>query len=1035
MAYENENPLIQGASNDTAAGTPDALSASALTASLSSSTDVDYFKVTSTSAGLIKLTLKADIASNNQWSVALLNSSGDHVTQLSRSVSGTPVVSGSDNTGTSLKVSGLTSSVATGSRFTLATDAADTTIYTVTGYNPVTGVLSLDKSLPSSAPSAGTALVFDPGQATAAGGTTAFTAVAPEAGTYYAKVTGASWSSAEDYTLQASVLSTLESAGDNNSAADAADPLSNNRLLENAWMTGALSASTDVDVWVFSTATMTGDLVLDFAAPTGDKSKSQWTIKVESWDAETDALSPLLNASRSNISTASDSAATTGTSASFTIDDSAYATATTFVVTVGKAASAYSTDAYKLRVSGSTADFNDTPVIAVDAVSVSAPGLLVDSKVTTSVKSGATSSVLLSSLFSVSDADAGQTISTYKVALAKADGETASLNSKITVGTTDYSLGTGVTLTAAQMATAKFYPGTVLGTAKLSVQAIDSSGAADGSGTSSFVSQNLRIVSETVGVSVTAPSSLALTEGSSTGATLTVKLMSQPSQSVNVYLDQIDNRFSFDKDVLTFTTSNWETGQAVVVKALDNQVAEVPGHSAQVGFTVTSDDNAYDGNLVTPVTFSIDDPENAGPTGALGFSSATATQSTALNATSTVADANTMGPLNYQWLRWLDADTDNVKDEAEVSLISGANSASYTPVQADVGKTLGVRASYVDGLGKVESVAAVWMSSVVANTNDAPTSTGQNLEVYRTATYTFKAADFNFADVDTGDALSAIKIQELPAYGTLSYDGNAVSLSGGAFNVTAANISKLTYSPSSTSTQSSDSFKYVVLDGSNASSSVTTETLSFLTGYSLSGTVTHWKGSSPKALSNVVAQGGGQTATSASGAFALNGIAETGATDGFDNGILTLAPTKEVSATAKATELGISLTDVLAALKIYLGKSLPSDYSHPTNFTAADFNGSGTVDLSDVLQLLKFYLGKTVSTGYGPAWVFIDKDDMTTTSGAVTSIASKDAGFNLSKDHTKPAAITHDVTDTTLELVGVLRGDVDGSWGSLTGVS
>lgn len=1033
MAYENENPLIQGASNDTTSGTPDVLSASPLTASLATSTDVDYFKVTSTSAGLVKLTLKADIATSNQWSVALLNSSGDYVTMLNRSVSGSPVVSGSDNSGTSLKVSGLTSAVATGSRFTLATNAADTTIYTVTGYNAVTGVLSLDKSLPGTAPTAGTALVFDPGQATASGGATSFMAVVPEAGTYYAKVNSASWSSADNYTLQATVLPTLESTGDNNTAADAADPLSNNRLLENAWMTGALSASTDVDVWVFSTATMTGDLVLDFAAPTGDKSKSQWTIKVETWDASTDALSPLLNASRSNISTASDSAASTGTSASFTIDDSAYATATTFVVTVSKAASAYSTDSYKLRVSGATADFNDTPVIAVDAVSVAAPGLLVDSKVTTSLKSGASSWVLLSSLFSVSDADANQTISTYKVALAKADGETVTLNSKITVGSTDYPLGTGVTLTAAQMATAKLYPGTALGTVKLSVQAIDSSGAADGSDTSSFVSQNLRIVAESVGVTVTAPDGLSLTEGAATGVQLSIQLSSTPTAAVNVYLDQVGDRFLFDKDVLTFTAG--QTAQTVLVKALDNQQSEAAAHAAQVSFTVTSEDNAYDGNLVTPVTFSIDDPANAAPTGTLSFATSTSRQSTALSVNSTVADTDGLGPLNYQWVRWLDADADSIKDEAEVSLISGANSASYTPVQADVGKTLGVSASFMDGLGKTESVAAVWMTNAVANANDAPTSTGQNLGVYRTATYTFKAADFDFADVDAGDALASIKIQELPAYGTLSYDGSAVSLSGGAFSITAANIGKLTYSPSATTTQASDSFKYVVVDGDAASSSAATETLSFLSGYSLTGTVFHWKGSSPKAMSSVVAQGGGQSATSVSGAFSLNGIAETGANDGFDNGMLTLAPTKEVSSTAKATDLGITLTDVLAALKIYLGKSLPSDYSHPTNFVAADFNGSGTVDLSDVLQLLKFYLGKTVSTGYGPAWVFIDKDDITTTSGTVTSIASKDVGFNLSKDHTRPAEITHDLTDTTLELVGVLRGDVDGSWGSLSGVS
>ena len=198
-----------------------------------------------------------------------------------------------------------------------------------------------------------------------------------------------------------------------------------------------------------------------------------------------------------------------------------------------------------------------------------------------------------------------------------------------------------------------------------------------------------------------------------------------------------------------------------------------------------------------------------------------------------------------------------------------------------------------------------------------------------------------------------------------------------------------------------------------------------------------WGSSSAAALSGVsLTEGGVSGVSSSAGRVSLSGVEDLDGTEG--DGIFQLAPSADAPSNAKNA---ISLTDVLAALKIYLGKSLPSDYSHPANFTAADFNGSGTVDLSDVLQLLKFYLGKTVSTGYGPAWVFIDKDDFTSSSGTVSSIASKDliTGtnqlHNLSKDHTRPADITHDVTDTTLELVGVLRGDVDGSWGSLSGVS
>lgn len=57
MAYEQESSLINGQPNNTAASTPDSLQGGWTKATLSSSTDVDYFKVTTTSAALIKVDL------------------------------------------------------------------------------------------------------------------------------------------------------------------------------------------------------------------------------------------------------------------------------------------------------------------------------------------------------------------------------------------------------------------------------------------------------------------------------------------------------------------------------------------------------------------------------------------------------------------------------------------------------------------------------------------------------------------------------------------------------------------------------------------------------------------------------------------------------------------------------------------------------------------------------------------------------------------------------------------------------------------
>ncbi len=130
MAYESESPLSTGTPNDSTDSANVIGSGVWNKAALSSSSDQDYFKINVGSAGLIKLDFSdALVTTTETWKVALLDASGDYLTQLGTTSVGTPVVSGSANTGTSLLVSGLTSAIAIGSRFTLATSNADTVIY------------------------------------------------------------------------------------------------------------------------------------------------------------------------------------------------------------------------------------------------------------------------------------------------------------------------------------------------------------------------------------------------------------------------------------------------------------------------------------------------------------------------------------------------------------------------------------------------------------------------------------------------------------------------------------------------------------------------------------------------------------------------------------------------------------------------------------------------------------------------------------------------------------------------------------------
>ena len=83
------------------------------------------------------------------------------------------------------------------------------------------------------------------------------------------------------------------------------------------------------------------------------------------------------------------------------------------------------------------------------------------------------------------------------------------------------------------------------------------------------------------------------------------------------------------------------------------------------------------------------------------------TQGQTLTASNTLADADGLGTISYQWQR---GGVD----------IAGATGATYTTTQADVGSALRVIASYTDGQGTAESVASA-DTAAVTNVNDAPT--------------------------------------------------------------------------------------------------------------------------------------------------------------------------------------------------------------------------------------------------------------------------------------------------------------------------
>lgn len=122
---------------------------------------------------------------------------------------------------------------------------------------------------------------------------------------------------------------------------------------------------------------------------------------------------------------------------------------------------------------------------------------------------------------------------------------------------------------------------------------------------------------------------------------------------------------------------------------------------------VTNASGASVGSLLTGADdASVQVRINAAPTGAVTVSG-TPTQGQTLTANNTLADANGLGTISYQW-------------KADGATIAGATSATLVLSQAQVGKVITAVASYTDGGGAAESVTSS-ATTAVANINDAPT--------------------------------------------------------------------------------------------------------------------------------------------------------------------------------------------------------------------------------------------------------------------------------------------------------------------------
>jgi hypothetical protein len=152
------------------------------------------------------------------------------------------------------------------------------------------------------------------------------------------------------------------------------------------------------------------------------------------------------------------------------------------------------------------------------------------------------------------------------------------------------------------------------------------------------------------------------------------------------------------------------------------------------------------------------------------------------------------------------------------SLSSSSNGATITITATGLS---GSTVTGFTGTGDFAGCTASACSAVLASSsnqtvtvtftgNSAPAGTDKTITINEDATRTFAAADFGYTDSNAGDAMSAVRIDSLPAAGSLKLSGSTFSVPQ---LILTANIPNLTFQPAANASGSPyTSFTFSVRD-------------------------------------------------------------------------------------------------------------------------------------------------------------------------------------------------------------------------------
>ena len=156
----------------------------------------------------------------------------------------------------------------------------------------------------------------------------------------------------------------------------------------------------------------------------------------------------------------------------------------------------------------------------------------------------------------------------------------------------------------------------------------------------------------------------------------------------------------------------------------------------------------------------------------------------------TIADANGLPagtfPAGYE-LQWISGDADDFSNPVEIAF---ANGETHRLTEAEDGRRVKVRVSFVDsgGVAETRESGPFPASGSVERANAAPTAAAGAVTTDEDTAHRFATSEFGFADTDPLDALASVKVTALPAAGrgVLRLNGTDIAAADLPQTVTAA---------------------------------------------------------------------------------------------------------------------------------------------------------------------------------------------------------------------------------------------------------